>query len=71
VPEKEHAYDDEEANLQRALELSLKEQQTQGPARPVVFKEPDSGRFQPLLEVQGKRKEKVIDEQSAHDLLTL
>nr|GEU48343.1 reverse transcriptase domain-containing protein [Tanacetum cinerariifolium] len=34
---KETAYNKEEANLQRALELSLKEQteQTQGPARPV------------------------------------
>nr|GEZ49539.1 hypothetical protein [Tanacetum cinerariifolium] len=28
VPEKEAAYDDEKANLQRALELSLKEQET-------------------------------------------
>ncbi|GJR20932.1 monodehydroascorbate reductase [Tanacetum coccineum] len=73
VPHKEPAYDDEEANLQRALELSLKDQgeRTQGPARPVVFREPDSGRFQPLPEVQGKGKEKVIEEQAAHDLLTL
>ncbi|GKB06057.1 retrovirus-related pol polyprotein from transposon TNT 1-94, partial [Tanacetum coccineum] len=47
VPEKEPAHDDEEANLQRALELSLKEQgeRTQGPARPVVIREPDSGRI--------------------------
>ncbi|GJW98367.1 copia protein, partial [Tanacetum coccineum] len=37
VPKKEPAHDDEEADLQRALELSLKDQgeQTQGPARPV------------------------------------
>ncbi|GKA81397.1 retrovirus-related pol polyprotein from transposon TNT 1-94 [Tanacetum coccineum] len=50
VLEKEHAHDDEEAGLQRALELSLKEQreQTQGPARPVVIRETDSGRIQPL-----------------------
>ncbi|GJR73492.1 retrovirus-related pol polyprotein from transposon TNT 1-94 [Tanacetum coccineum] len=43
-----------------ALELSLKEQgeRTQGPARPVVIKEPDSGRIQPLPGVQGKGKEK-------------
>nr|GEY80928.1 hypothetical protein [Tanacetum cinerariifolium] len=48
----EHAYNDEEANLQRALELSLKEQaeRTHGPTRPVVIREPDSGRFQPLPE---------------------
>ncbi|GKC54963.1 copia protein [Tanacetum coccineum] len=52
TPEKEPAHDDEEANLQRALELSLKEQgeRTQGPARPVVIREPDSGRIQPLPE---------------------
>ncbi|GKA47026.1 retrovirus-related pol polyprotein from transposon TNT 1-94 [Tanacetum coccineum] len=69
----EPAYNEEEANLQRALELSLKEQgeRTQGPARPVVLREPDSGRIQPLPDVQGKGKEKVVDEQAAHDLLTL
>ncbi|GJU25632.1 hypothetical protein Tco_1164253 [Tanacetum coccineum] len=42
-----------------------------GPARPVVIREPDSGRIQPLLNVQGKGKEKVVDEKAAHDLLTL
>ncbi|GKA53571.1 retrovirus-related pol polyprotein from transposon TNT 1-94 [Tanacetum coccineum] len=73
VPEKEPAHDDKEANLRRALELSLKEQRerTQGPARPVVIREPDSGRIQPFSEVQGKGKEKVAEEQAAHDLLTL
>ncbi|GJU05943.1 ribonuclease H-like domain-containing protein [Tanacetum coccineum] len=73
VPDEEPAYNEDEANLQRALELSLKEQseQTQGPARPVVIREPDSGRIQPLLNVQGKVKEKVVDEKAAHDLLTL
>ncbi|GJV27105.1 retrovirus-related pol polyprotein from transposon TNT 1-94 [Tanacetum coccineum] len=46
----EPAYNEEKANLQRALELSLKEQgeRTQGPARPVVLRDPDSGRIQPL-----------------------
>nr|GEW20966.1 hypothetical protein [Tanacetum cinerariifolium] len=33
-------------------------------------REPDSGRIQPLPEVQGKGKEKVAEEQAAHDLLT-
>ncbi|GKB12654.1 hypothetical protein Tco_0846577 [Tanacetum coccineum] len=33
--------------------------------------EPDSGKYQPLPEVQGKGKEKVVDEQASHDLLTL
>ncbi|GJU97390.1 hypothetical protein Tco_1326661 [Tanacetum coccineum] len=37
----------------------------------MVFREPDPGRFRPLPEVQGKGKEKVIEEQAAHDLLTL
>nr|GEX82119.1 hypothetical protein [Tanacetum cinerariifolium] len=41
------------------------------PARPVVIRELDSGRIQPLPDVQGKGKKKVIDEQAAHDLLTL
>ncbi|GJR89160.1 hypothetical protein Tco_0213171 [Tanacetum coccineum] len=39
--------------------------------RPVVLREPDSGKYQPLPEVQGKGKEKVVNEQAAHDLLTL
>ncbi|GJX13691.1 monodehydroascorbate reductase [Tanacetum coccineum] len=73
VPEKEHVYGDEEADIQRALELSIKDQAeiTQGPARLVVLREPDSGKFQPLPDVQGKGKEKVSDEQVALDLLTL
>ncbi|GJT75465.1 retrovirus-related pol polyprotein from transposon TNT 1-94 [Tanacetum coccineum] len=73
VPVEEPAHTDEDADLQRDLELSLKEQaeRTQGPARPVVLREPDSGKYQPLPEVQGKGKEKVVDEQGAHDLLTL
>nr|GFA34664.1 hypothetical protein [Tanacetum cinerariifolium] len=68
----EPAYNEEEENLQRALELSLKKQaeRTQGPARLVVIKEPDSRRIQSLPEVQGKGKEKVVDEQAAHDFLT-
>nr|GEW09369.1 hypothetical protein [Tanacetum cinerariifolium] len=57
----------------RRIELSLKDlkARNQGPARPVVFKEPDSGRFQRLPEVQGKGKEKVIEKQAARDLITL
>nr|GEV34781.1 hypothetical protein [Tanacetum cinerariifolium] len=73
IPVKEPAYLDEEADIQRALELSLKEQEerTQGPARLMVIRETESGKFQPLLEVQRKGKEKVTNEQAAHDLLTL
>ncbi|GJT11055.1 retrovirus-related pol polyprotein from transposon TNT 1-94 [Tanacetum coccineum] len=60
-------------DLQRALELSLKDQgeRTQGVARLVVIRETDSRRIQPPPDVQGKGKEKVIDEQASHDLLTL
>ncbi|GJS52471.1 copia protein [Tanacetum coccineum] len=58
-PAKEPEYHDEEADLQRALELSLKElERTQGAARPVVIRETKSKKLQPLLEVQGKGKEK-------------
>ncbi|GJZ43460.1 hypothetical protein Tco_0590715 [Tanacetum coccineum] len=39
--------------------------------RPVVLRDPDSGKYQLLHEVQGKGKEKVVDEQVAHDLVTL
>ncbi|GJR13737.1 E-beta-farnesene synthase [Tanacetum coccineum] len=65
--------DDEEAATQRAIEESLKEVHDahRGPFPPVVIREPDFGKFQPLPEVQGKGKEKVNDEQVALDLLTL
>ncbi|GJR34186.1 retrovirus-related pol polyprotein from transposon TNT 1-94 [Tanacetum coccineum] len=73
VPENEPRIGDEEANLQKAVEESLKEFHSarQGPLPPVVIREPESGKFQPLPEVQGKGKEKVSDEQVALDLLTL
>nr|GEV57674.1 copia protein [Tanacetum cinerariifolium] len=73
VPEKEPRVDDEEANVQRALEESLKSMYDvpQGPLPPVVIREPESGKYQPLPEVPGKGKEKVIEEHVARDLLTL
>ncbi|GJW08851.1 hypothetical protein Tco_1571274 [Tanacetum coccineum] len=73
VPENEPRLDDEEAATQRAIEESLKEVHDahRGPLPPVVIREPDSRKFQPLPEVQGKGKEKVSDEQVALDLLTL
>ncbi|GKE96028.1 retrovirus-related pol polyprotein from transposon TNT 1-94 [Tanacetum coccineum] len=73
VPMSEPRIVDEEADYQRVVELSLKdlEAKTRGPARTVVIREPNSRRFQPLPEVQGKGKEKVIEEQAARDLLTL
>ncbi|GJU44032.1 retrovirus-related pol polyprotein from transposon TNT 1-94 [Tanacetum coccineum] len=73
VPENEPRIGDEDADLQRVVEESLKDIYAThwGPLLPVVFREPDSGRRQPLLEVQGKGKEKVIEEQVAHTLLDL
>ncbi|GJV05959.1 hypothetical protein Tco_1343615, partial [Tanacetum coccineum] len=60
VPEQEPVYGDEEADIQRAVELSIKEQaeHTQGPTRLVVIRKPDSGKIPPLPDVQGKGKEK-------------
>ncbi|GKB53292.1 retrovirus-related pol polyprotein from transposon TNT 1-94 [Tanacetum coccineum] len=57
VPVEEPVHDDEEADLQRDLELSLKDQRerTQGPARPVVLREPDSDKFQPLPKTPMKK----------------
>nr|GEV99840.1 hypothetical protein [Tanacetum cinerariifolium] len=51
---------DEEADMQRAVEESLKSVHgiPQGPLLLVVIKEPDSGKFQPLTKVQGKGKDK-------------
>nr|GEY25538.1 E-beta-farnesene synthase [Tanacetum cinerariifolium] len=61
IPEKKPRVDDEEADVQRALEESLKSiyDVPQGPLPPVVIREPESGKYQPLSEVQGKGKEKV------------
>nr|GEV24256.1 zinc finger, CCHC-type [Tanacetum cinerariifolium] len=42
-----------------------------GPLPPVVIREPVSGKYQPLPELPGKGKEKVIEEQVARDLLNL
>nr|GEW55491.1 monodehydroascorbate reductase [Tanacetum cinerariifolium] len=73
IPEKEPRFDDEEADIQRAVEESLKSvhDAPRGPLPPVVIRELDSRKFQPLPEVQGKGKEKVSDGQVARDLLTL
>ncbi|GKE06110.1 E-beta-farnesene synthase, partial [Tanacetum coccineum] len=72
VLENEPRIGDEEADLQKAVEESLKEFHSarQGPLPPVVIRGPESGKFQPLPEVQGKGKPKDSDEQVALDLLT-
>ncbi|GJV18059.1 retrovirus-related pol polyprotein from transposon TNT 1-94 [Tanacetum coccineum] len=60
VPENEPRIGDEEADLQKVVEESLKEFHSarQRPLPPVVIREPESRKFQPLPEVQGKGKEK-------------
>nr|GFB01229.1 hypothetical protein [Tanacetum cinerariifolium] len=71
IPENEPRVDDEEADVQRVLKESLKSiyDAPRGPLSLVVINEPESGKYQPLPEVQGKGKEKVTDEQVSLDLL--
>nr|GEX06236.1 histone deacetylase 14 [Tanacetum cinerariifolium] len=47
IPEKEPRFNDEEADMQRAVEESLKSvyDAPQGPLPPMVIREPDSGKF--------------------------
>nr|GEY49712.1 hypothetical protein [Tanacetum cinerariifolium] len=72
-PGLEPRFNDEEADVQRALEECLKSifDAPRGPLLTVVIREPESGKYQPLLEVQGKGKEKVTNEQVFLNLLTL
>ncbi|GJV18939.1 retrovirus-related pol polyprotein from transposon TNT 1-94 [Tanacetum coccineum] len=73
VPMNEPKIGDEEADIQKAVEESLKEAHAarRGPLPPVVIREPESGKFQPLPEVPRKGKEKVGEEQAAQVLLNL
>ncbi|GKF43821.1 hypothetical protein Tco_0130373, partial [Tanacetum coccineum] len=65
--------DTEEAILQKVLQESLTDAYPtqRGPLPPVVFREPNTGKLQPLPEVPGKGKEKVGEEQAAQVLLNL
>nr|GEY09350.1 hypothetical protein [Tanacetum cinerariifolium] len=73
VPAEEPQVADEDADYQKAMEESMKNAYAlpKGPLPPVVIREPESGKYQPLLEVPGKGKAKVTEEQVAHDLLSL
>ncbi|GJS02226.1 hypothetical protein Tco_0318734 [Tanacetum coccineum] len=73
IPLTEPGFGDLEADTQRAIEESLKDAYSahRGPLPPVVFRETDIGKFQPLPEVEGKGKEKVGTEQAAQVLLNL
>ncbi|GJZ64690.1 retrovirus-related pol polyprotein from transposon TNT 1-94 [Tanacetum coccineum] len=57
IPENEPRIGDEEADLQKAVEESLKEFHSvrQGPLPPVVIREPESGKFQPLPKTPKKK----------------
>nr|GEZ50334.1 hypothetical protein [Tanacetum cinerariifolium] len=64
----------EDAELQKVLEESIKTVYAAAPRGllpPVVIREPESGKYQPLPEVPGKGKAKVSEEQVAYDLLSL
>ncbi|GKB67479.1 hypothetical protein Tco_0928891 [Tanacetum coccineum] len=65
--------DTEEEILQKVLQESLTDAYPtqRGPLPPMVFRETDIGKFQPLPEVPGKGKEKVGEEQAAQVLLNL
>nr|GEY16866.1 integrase, catalytic region, zinc finger, CCHC-type, peptidase aspartic, catalytic [Tanacetum cinerariifolium] len=73
VPTEEPQDADEDADYQKALEESMKDAYAlpKGSLPPVVIREPESGKYQPLLEVSGKGKAKVTEEQVSHDLLSL
>nr|GEW13804.1 E-beta-farnesene synthase [Tanacetum cinerariifolium] len=71
VPAEEPQVEDEDADYQKDMEESMKDAYAlpKGPLPPVVIREPESGKYQPLPEVPGKCKAKVTKEQVAHDLL--
>nr|GEW26062.1 histone deacetylase 14 [Tanacetum cinerariifolium] len=73
VPAEEPQVADEDADFQKAVEESMKDAYAlpKGSLTPVVIREPESGKYQPLPEVPGKGKAKVSEEQVAHDLLSL
>nr|GEV15697.1 hypothetical protein [Tanacetum cinerariifolium] len=57
IPEKEPRFDDEEADVQRALKESLKSiyDAPRGPLPPVVIREPECGKYQLLPETPKKK----------------
>nr|GEU99620.1 hypothetical protein [Tanacetum cinerariifolium] len=73
VPAEEPQVADEDANFQKAVEESMKDAYAlpKGLLPPVVIREPESGKYQPLPEVPGNGNAKVSEEQVSHDLLSL
>nr|GEX88982.1 hypothetical protein [Tanacetum cinerariifolium] len=58
IPKREPRFDDEEADMQRAVEESLKSVHDAhwGPLTPMVIKEPDSGKFQRFQRFREREK---------------
>nr|GEZ12136.1 monodehydroascorbate reductase [Tanacetum cinerariifolium] len=69
VPAEEPQVADEDADYQKAMEESMKDAYAlpKGPLPPVVIREPESRKYQPLSEVPGKGKAKVTGEQSDNE----
>nr|GEW39118.1 Gag-Pol polyprotein [Tanacetum cinerariifolium] len=76
ILEKAPRFDDEEADIQRAVEESLKSvyDVPRGPLPPVVVREPESGKYQPLPEKKShanqfifQRRTSTPNESSGHD----
>nr|GEW19795.1 hypothetical protein [Tanacetum cinerariifolium] len=73
VPAEEPQVADKDVDYQKAVEESMKDAYSlpKGPLPPVVIKEPESGKYQPLPEVPAKGKAKVTEDRVAHNLLSL
>ncbi|GJZ00605.1 hypothetical protein Tco_0518034 [Tanacetum coccineum] len=71
VPVNEHKFGDEDADMQKAVEESLKDVHAvhQGPLPSVVIREPKSRKFQPSRRYKKRVKEKVGEEQATQVLL--
>nr|GEY98779.1 hypothetical protein [Tanacetum cinerariifolium] len=69
VPAEELQVADEDADFQKAVEESMKDAYAlpNGLLPPVVIREPESRKYQPLTEVPGKGKAKVSEEQTGSD----
>nr|GEY89084.1 hypothetical protein [Tanacetum cinerariifolium] len=67
IPEKEPRFDDEEADVQRALEESLKNvyDAPRGLLLPVVISEPDSGKYQPLPEKKSPAEQFIFQRRTS------
>nr|GEZ12691.1 E-beta-farnesene synthase [Tanacetum cinerariifolium] len=67
VPAEEPQVADEDADYQKAAKESMNDAYAlpKGPLPPVVIREPESGKYQPLLEVPGKGKAKSDNEEES------